>query len=404
MLNVDAPALMDTISKLARSANTMQSTSLIQYTGSTRITPLTIVDTSLLSQPELQDILQVAASLYSGYYLMGMQYTVNSIDGVSVVRQLDKLRPTRDVGGHFGNATSKVMGHLARENFMYRLPMGDEPLKPLVYPSSLGTESADGKPVKQYHTSSPGGVLATEAKPGKDDKKDNTPPTPAYDYGSKTLETINQDTNLAVGKMLELKVTIGQQKMSIPVNLRLNTFNASPKAIVDIVANVDPHKSGNEVKALYQAGIINLWDAITAKSAVNEWRKAAIEDKTGIILREDERRRGNRLSAALSGEISVGDISGIYVISEQTASTVEGTIGGRLSDFRVREKLLAKTGVMLLVVVDPQWKRVTIYHHSIDSKSTYSFADLKRGGKSNNHDIGMVLDAFRQGQAPAKFF
>jgi hypothetical protein len=66
--------------------------------------------------------------------------------------------------------------------------------------------------------------------------------------------------------------------------------------------------------------------------------------------------------------------------------------------------MLANTGVMLLSVVDTDWKRVTIYHHSIDGASTYSFADLKRGGKSNNHDIGMVLEAFRQGQAPSKFF
>lgn len=381
MINVNAPALLDTVSKLARTASAVQSKSLIEFTGSTRITPLTIIDRSLLTLPELPDILQIDTSLYSGYYLMGVQLNVNSINGISVLRQLDKLSPNRRgiTKGDVGMAALNTAQSLARENYTYRLPMGDKPLKPLVYPTSLGTESADGTDAPKRLV-----TLATEAK--------------------SAAETITEDNNLAVGKLIELDLTICGQKVKIPVNVRLNTFNASPANIVNIVANIDPRQSASEVKALYQAGLIDLWDALTSKSAVNEWRKAAVQDPTGIILREQQRRSGNKLSAVLSGEASIGDISGIYVISHNTAKMIEGEIGGKLSDFRVREKMLAKTGVMLLTVVNTDWKSVTIYHHSIDGASSYSFADLKRGGKSNNHDIGMVLEAFRQGQAPAKFF
>lgn len=430
MLNVTAPALMEVVSKLAKTAGSMQSKSLIQYTGSTRITPFTLVDRTLLASPELQDTLQILSSLYSGYYIMGVQYSVNSIDGVSVIRQLDKLRPDRATKGRaeFGQALLGAASTLARENYKYRLPMGDDPLKPLVYPSTLGTESLredltgkfkniDKEKGKKFLTDFEKGLNPNNHLTGTEDPLDeNGKPlkdkqgkvikgaTVSHGYGSKTLETISQDSNLAVGKVLELTVNIGGQQMTIPVNVRLNTFVSAPDAIVSVISNLDPRQSGREVKALYQAGLIDLWDAITAKSAVNNWRKAAIEDKTGIVLREEQRRSGNKMAAALSGETSFGDISGIYVISSQTASMIEGTIGAKLGNFRAREKLLAKTGVMLLAVMDTQWKRVTIYHHSIDGESSYSFADLKRGGKTNNHDIGMVLEAFRQGQAPTKFF
>lgn len=420
MINVNTPALMDTIAKLAKTASTMQSQSLIQYTGSTRITPFTLVDRSLLATPELQDGLQILTSLYSGYYMMGIQFSVNSIDGISVIRQLDKLRPDRASKSRdqYTSAVAGAVSNLARENYMFRLPMGDGPLKPLVYPTTLGTESSNNGQAKQFLTDVREG-LKDKSKPlsGTEDPTDadGNPVRDrngqlikgdrvSYGMGSKTIETITQDSNLAVGKLLEIQVNIGGQQMTIPVNVRLNTFNASPAEIVNIVANIDPHQTGSEVKALYQAGLIDLWDAITCKSAVNDWRKAAIKDKTGVIIREENRRSGNKMAAALSGETSFGDISGIYVISAQTANMIEGTIGGKLSNFRVREKLLANTGVMLLMVVDTQWKRMTVYHHSIDSNSSYSFADLKRGGKSNNHDIGMVLEAFRQGQAPTKFF
>lgn len=411
MIDVNVPALLDAVSKVAKTSASLQSKSLIQYTGSTRITPFTLIDRSLLAVPELQDILQNNASLYSGYYLMGVQLSVNSIDGISVIRQLDKLKPTRKTLTKSDVAMAGLSGlqELARENYTYRLPMGDKPLKPLVLPSVLATENSNEKAPqpKQAGVDKDGNPIDNNGNRMHDKQGlliSGTKNTQTSTVSGKAIETVTQDSNLAIGKLLEVNVNINGQQISIPVQVRLNTFVTSPAEITNIVAKVDPHKSGGEIKALYQAGLIDLWDVLTGKQAANEWRKAALEDKTGTILRESNRRGGNKISAVLSGEVSYGDISGIYVISANTARMIEGEIGGKLSNFAAREKLLAKTGVMLLTVVDTDWKRVTIYHHSIDGNSSYSFADLKRGGKSNNHDIGMVLEAFRQGQAPAKFF
>ena len=411
MIDVNVPALLDAVNKVSNQAATLQSKSLVQYTGSTRITPFTLVDRSLLAVPELSDALQIGSSIYGAYYLMGIQLSVNSIEGVSITRHLDKLKPTRSVkDAAFGRATKAM--ELARENYMYRLPMGNEPLKPLVFQDTLATENNKDKP-RQGGVDANGNPIDTDGnrmydRDGLLINGEKAAETPALveraGYGRNNIETVTQDSNLAVGKMLEVVVNINGNPVTFPVSLRLNTFTASPAEITNVVANVDPHKSGGEIKALYQAGLIDLWDALTGKQAAKEWRKAALEDKTGTILKESNRRSGNKLSAVLSGDISYGDISGIYVISANTARQIEGVIGSKLSNFTAREKLLAKTGVMLLIVVDTDWKRVTIYHHSIDGNSSYSFADLKRGGKSNNHDLGMVLEAFRQGQAPTKFF
>lgn len=396
MINVNAPALLETVSKIAVSAAATQSKSLVQYTGSTRITPFTLIDRSLLPVPELQDILQVLSSIYTGYYLMGVQLTVNSIDGISIIRQLDRINPSRTPDA------SKVLNaayKLSRENYAYRLPTG-EPLKQLVYQDTLATEAKQDLTPEERKKAD-----ERRDKERAEDREDRMAGKIIKETGiGKSIETVTQDSNLAVGKLIDLNVTVNGQKMAIPVNVRLNTFVTSPAEITSIVANIDPHKSGKEIRALYQAGIIDLWDALSGKSAANEWRKAALKDKTGVIVSENNRRGNNKMAAALSGNSSFGDISGIYVISANTARQVEGEIGGKLSNFKTREKLLAKTGVMLLAVVETDWKRVTIYHHSLDSNSSYSFADLKRGGKSNNHDIGMVLEAFRQGQSPGKFF
>lgn len=389
MVNINLPGLVEQTSKLASSIATTKSKSMVEYTGATRITPLTIVDRSLLAVPELQDGLQVLASLDAAYQMMGIQLTVNSIDGISIIRQLEKLNPNRASAGQTAARMASKYA-LSRENYQYRLPTGKE-LKKLNYPTTLAQESTGQTPPPPRDRNGPPPTTETQNQVNSE-------------MGRGTIDTIMQDSSLAVGKLMEVNVTVNGNRFTIPCQVRLNTFTATPTDIASIVANIDPHQSAGEVKALYQAGLINLWDALTGKSAANEWRRAAMKDKTGVIMKEHSRRSNNKMQSFLTQTPSFGDISSIYVISANTAREVEGIIGGKLSNFKTREKMLEKTGVMLLAVMDPSWKMMTIYHHSIDSESSYSFSDLKRGGKSNSHDMGMVLEAFRQGQAPAKFF
>lgn len=367
-------ALFSALTHLPNFVRSAKADSLVQYTEPTRITPTTNIDRSLLAIQELPDILQVVASIYAGYYLMGVQLSINSIDGVSVLNLLDKVKPNRSPLGGAATTVSRLAG-LAREDYTYRLPKEDMDLKPLVLPT-----------------------LATESSENNATRRDTST------VGRASYDALSQDSNLAVGKTLEVIANVEGRQIAIPVNLRLNTFQFSPEQMVDIVANINPHMGAKEIKDLYMAGLIDLYDALTAKSAVDKWRKAAIKDKSGQIAGEQKRITGNKLAAAFTGELSVANISGIHVISANTARKIEQEIGGKLTNFNVREKMLKDTSVMLLVVVDPEWKRVTIYHHSIDGASSYGFTELKRGGKSGNHDIGAVLEAFRQGQAPAKFF
>lgn len=367
-------ALFDAISKLPNLVRSAKSDSLIEYTDPTRITPTTNIDKSLLAIPELQDILQVVASIYAGYYLMGVQLTINSIDGVNVLNLLDKVKPNRSPLS--GAATSVTrLARLAREDYTYRLPKEDMDLKPLVLPN-----------------------LATESSEAKTTRNDTST------VGKISYDAISQDSNLAVGKTLEVIANIDNRQITIPVTLRLNTFIFTPPQMVEIVANINPHMTSTDIKDLYMAGLIDLWDALTTKSAVDKWRAAAIKDKSGQIISEQKRITGNKMAAAFTGELSVSNIAAIYVISAMTARMIEQEIGGKLSNFTTREKMMKDTSVMLLVIVDPEWKRVTIYHHSIDGASSYGFNEMKRGGKSANHDIGAILEAYRQGNEPTKFF
>lgn len=349
------------------------SDSIIQYTDSTRITPTTLIDSSLKALPELNDVLQVTTSIYAGYYLLAVQMVVQAVIGVNVTGILGKVKPNRSVLGGVAVGASKL-ARLAREDYTYRLPKDALSLTPLVLPT-LATESADSRQDSE------------SAKLGR---------------GS--IESLNQDVNLAVGKTLEVLLKINNQEVSVPVNIRLNSFTATPQDMVNIASLSDPHQSGQDVRDLYMAGQIDFFDALTAKTRTQQWRKAAANDKTNHLLNESMRQSKNKFAAVVSGDMSVANISGVTVISSDTARAIEAEIGGKLSNFTIREKLLKDTATMLLVVVKPDWKAVTFYHHSIDGETSYGFSELKKGGKSTNHDIGSILEAYRQGSAPKQFF
>jgi hypothetical protein len=89
------------------------------------------------------------------------------------------------------------------------------------------------------------------------------------------------------------------------------------------------------------------------------------------------------------------------VIAEATRKELERTIGGRLKDFRTREKLFKETYAMLLVVVDPDWEQVTIYHRSIEQATQLSAGDLKSANRSKGPDVGEILKAYQLGTSPS---
>ena len=76
-------------------------------------------------------------------------------------------------------------------------------------------------------------------------------------------------------------------------------------------------------------------------------------------------------------------------------------MSGRLKDFNFREKIFKKSYQMLLVVVDTNWERVTIYTRSIEHASQHSIKELKAAGGKKDIDITEILNAYKMGSAPS---
>lgn len=328
-----------------------RSSSLIEFTRSARVEPTVLVDQRTMGLPYIGDVMQSLSSIFTGYYLQAMALSVD-INGVETIRQLDRLNPRRDPAGAW-------LGALATE-------------------SAVSIESgAYELPLPQHEPS-------MENRLG-DNRK-----------------AVEQANNLSVGKLIEVKVGHDNNSAIIPVTVRLIVGGMAPDTFVHTLAVGGGERSVKERWHAWRAGQLTfVRDLILCQDLIAQHRKDLIKDPTGYYQQATARNRKNQIAAIGNVAPSIATASSMYVMSDKTASELESQIGGKLSDFRVREKLFKATYGMIAVVIDPEWEQITFYHQSIDTPTELSVRDIKNANRGSGPDVFEILKAFQLGQAPS---
>lgn len=330
--------------KLPDLLSKMKSESLVEFTRSTRVEPIVLVDDRLSYQPYTSDVMQMLCSMFSGYYLQAVALSVN-VGKVETVKLLESLNPARSGGS---------IASFAMESYEHKLPTFD----------SVSMESGSTS--------------------GKD-----------------SLKISAESANLSVGKMLEVHIESDGQQATFPVQVRLmaNVVKSS-----DLVHNLSGSSKDRSIRARWvslRMGQISFWkDFIFANDLIDEHRKSSVRE-AGTIFNTIKRRQSlNRSSAMVSGTPSVADASNMLVISEDTRKEFERNSGIRISNYRSRQAFFENSTMMILVVVDTQWEQVTIYHRGLDGSSEMSVKDIKNSNKNSGPDITEILKAYRLGDNP----
>ena len=216
-------------------------------------------------------------------------------------------------------------------------------------------------------------------------------------------------TNIVVGKLLSVEVANpeGGNRATFPILVRIMGVTTASKIIVDILSSGLKNSGLKERYHRWREGELSLIkDLMFSQDLINEHKRRILKDSSNIYLSSTLRSRKNRIAAILTGRPSIATASNIAIISESTKKELERAIRSRLDNFRSREKLFSEIYLMLLVVVDPDWDTITIYHRSIEHASTFTARDLKStgGGKSTGPDIGDLLKAYSLGQNPTSAF
>lgn len=419
--------------------------SLIDYTQVARVEPIVLIDTAVLGTDLVSEVMQSMLSIVSGYYLQAVAISL-SVGKIEVMRHLDKLNPRRNPS----NSAANTMGYLlATESFQHSLPYpGQEGRLAMeamsrdeiaaqqlqqawskfdfdvsnVYYKRGADAARDAK--RDEQTERQMAQRVEEAKRTYEMNKEKMGHDRAmaqarlelekeglalrsakpYEvgFGRDTMTTLKELSNLSVGKMLNVEITDGANRMTLPVAVRLMASSLPSENLVHILSVGSEDKSFRGRWDAWRSGAISgIKDFALCLDLVEAHKKNLLKDKTGIYADILKRNRSNQLSALFSGNPSIATASNMCVIDSETVKDLELKAGGKFSDFKVREKIFKNTYMMLIAVIDRGWDRVTFYHRGINAENNLAMRDLKASNKGNGPDVGDILRAYQVGNAPS---
>lgn len=350
--------------------------SLADISKIARVEPITLISSNLTGTKELYNILHGVLNIYAAFYLQAIHILSAQLADVRILKILDKTNPDRDMktlltSGYtaYENLNIKT---LSLENCKFKLPMiaTDKP--------SFAMESIFDEDANNVLTSS-----------------------------TQKLETFEK-LGSAVGKVMEVKFTVrgndskNSDEITIPVVVKLDNM-VIPADVIDqiLTANADEITLGSRFKDALAGRIGFIKDFILCSDLIKSQKKTMIKDPTGYYNQLMKRINNSRMYSALSGNISLAGVSSIVVISEEDESFVQKQIGGKLTNEHTREIIFNNTSAMMIVVVDKEWERVSIYVKDIDGFSQNSFDAFKSMSDKGNNNITDIIKAFSLNNAPS---
>lgn len=399
--------LLTVANQVKNAAGAMRGQSLASFTKSARIAPYVLIEESLRQQPYISDILHAATSIYAGYYLTAVSL-LGDVNGVSVLEKLDRVNPNRPMDA-LGRAGKKLM--MTTEDFKLGLPFKGRPH----VKGSWGYS-------QESHRFMPDAFLALEAAKVTETTVEVTVGETTNADGSTTTKTttrqpedvinspgLNRDTvlaakeasNLAVGKLLEVRMVINGQQLTVPTMVTLFPNTSDSESFAHILSLHEQTQSVRERWHDWRSGNISFWsDFVMMRDIIKKHRRVLMKDKSGYYAAVTRQSRNHKVASALDAP-SLAEASNILVFSTTCARRAEADIGGKLSDFGVREAVFEKTQAMIMFVVDRDREMVKIYHSGIEMANELSVRELKVANKNSGPDVAEILKAYQLGNAPS---
>lgn len=374
--------LMATVLTAAKSMSSISS--LADITKPLRVEPIAIIDQTIADQPYVVDLLKLSVSLYAGYYLqaVNMVFGVGKIDTLKV---FDSLNPERSGASALGfeNFRSAVYASETYANGLPALEAFAQPVR-----QGLIAEYSEEK----YNASK----IALEAFGGKDDDPSDQKgdKAPVHAMSSGDSQKVYEAENLAIGKLVNVEVKSGNEKAKLPVLIKLIPAIVPSDTITHIFT-----AGGRDTWAhrlfLVKSGQIKFWrDFVMGQDMIDAHMNALMSDKSGVYRTILDRRRNNVSQAIQSGRLSLADASNIAIIASGTMKKSATALYAKMDDVNVRKKFFDNSYLLMLMVVDERWNRVTIYHRGVDLASSWRIDDIKVAEKSKGQDITEIFKMF----------
>lgn len=391
--------------------------SLSQYSTDLQLRPVFAIEKEILNDEKIDVLMQAGLANYAGFYIVALSID-NTINGVRVGKMVGKYSPNRDAVGSALDLLGENIASVSREDFKVDIPEYDRPtLSTLGFKSGLRSiPSLPDAYLKQLELRTEAVYATREEAQTEADKinaanakeraeQPEAKAAPVYP-STKVVEQamrdeINKLQSLAIGRILT--VTVSRDKQSADINMVLKPELKSLRSnlLID-VANLSnkPTSMRDRFIAYFKRGTIaSMLDYLVCLDLIQAHRRALVQDTAGYYEKVHDRIVNNKVAALLTGEFSVGTVANTWIISDTTALRLQASIGGKLDNYTIRNKFMEKSGVMTLIVYNPDHQRVYIYNHGIEDVTDIGINYLIKKSESKSFDMD-IFKMLSQGSAP----
>nr|DAS00473.1 MAG TPA: hypothetical protein [Caudoviricetes sp.] len=391
--------------------------SLSQYSTDLQLRPVFAIEKEILNDEKIDVLMQAGLANYAGFYIVALSID-NTINGVRVGKMVGKYSPNRDAVGSALDLLGENIASVSREDFKVDIPEYDRPtLSTLGFKSGLRSiPSLPEAYLKQLELRTEAAYSTREEAQAEADKinaanakekaeQPEAKPTPVYPSTKVAEQSMRDEINklqsLAIGRILT--VTVSRDKQSADINMVLKPELKSLRSnlLID-VANLSnkPTSMRDRFIAYFKRGTIaSMLDYLVCLDLIQAHRRALVQDTAGYYEKVHDRIVNNKVAALLTGEFSVGTVANTWIISDTTALRLQASIGGKLDNYAIRNKFMEKSGVMTLIVYNPDHQRVYIYNHGIEDVTDIGINYLVKKSESKSFDMD-IFKMLSQGSAP----
>ena len=346
-----------------------------------RVEPITLISSNLSGTPELYNILHGVLNIYAAYYLQAVQILSAQLSDVRILKILDQTNPDRDLKTLLSSGYTAFedytdiktrVGTLSLENAKFKLPM----------------------------------VKSDQVNVAMESEVFDTSATLGATIGK--LDTFDK-LGSAVGKVIEVKFNVKHpddkgrgNDITMPIVVKLDNM-VIPSEVINAImtSNKEEITLGSRFKDAISGRIRFIKDFLLCSDLIKAQKKTMIKDPTGYYTQLLKRINNSRMYSALSGNISLAGVSSILVISDEDEKEIQRKIGGKLTNQSTRDIVFNNTSTMMIVVVDREWERVSIYIRDVDGFSQNSFDSFKPMASKDNNNLVDLLKSFNLNNAPS---
>ena len=330
---------------------------IIGASAPARVNYPTVVEMSLSNFDGTEAVMEATLTLMAGIYLQAIQLATKA-DGIEVANQLDRFNPNAKMKyGMEVFAAPEKTHSISMESFKFGLP-----------------------------------------------KKGAKPSMEAQLRDSRTIQNLEQGgANLAVGKMFPVVICREEHKVEVTVSVNLAPKLVDSGTLTRYYANHGDEATDLKTRwGMYRDNAISLSEFVFCLDIFRNRVKRAIADKSGLTAADVIRQGQAAQRSFQTGQHSLGDAAGVVLMTADTADRVFRELGGRITNFKLRQDAMNAHGTLAIVVVHTDMERVDFYLNEIEEHTSLAVRQLRAQNK-NGGDAVDVVKAMMAGRAPGHF-